>query len=365
MPVKLVVLAGARPNFMKVAPLWAALRPDPDFQLILVHTGQHYDHGMSGQFFDDLGLPNPDHHLEAGSGSHAHQTAEILKRVEPVLVQHQPRAVVVVGDVNSTIAGALAAKKLGIDVVHVEAGLRSGDRSMPEEINRIATDAISDLFFVTEESGRANLAREGVSPDRVHLVGNLMIDSLRCHLEEALHSEIRQRLMPQGGDYGLVTLHRPANVDDNSKLTEILDALNRIASEVPLYWPVHPRSRARLNGNFPHSDRLHLIEPLGYLDFLSLQAQSSIVLTDSGGIQEETTVLGVPCLTIRENTERPVTIECGTNRLAGTTSRSILKAWDESKSNSRKGRIPPLWDGKAGERIHAVFREEYVAAGGR
>lgn len=348
---------------MKVAPLWAAIRPDPDFHLVLVHTGQHYDHGMSGQFFEDLGLPNPDHHLEAGSGSHAYQTAEILKRLEPVLVEHQPRAVVVVGDVNSTIAGALAAKKLGIDVVHVEAGLRSGDRSMPEEINRIATDAISDLFFVTEESGRSNLAREGVLAERVHLVGNLMIDSLRRHLDEALRSEIRQRLMPHGGDYGLVTLHRPANVDEYSKLTEILEALHRIASEVPLYWPVHPRSRAKLNSNFPHSDHLHLIEPLGYLDFLSLESQSSIVLTDSGGIQEETTVLGVPCLTIRENTERPVTIECGTNRLAGTTRASILKAWQESKQNPKQAQVPPLWDGKAGERIHAVLRREYVVAG--
>ena len=320
---------------------------------------------MSGQFFQDLGLPNPDHHLEAGSGSHAYQTAEILKRIEPVLVENQPRAVVVVGDVNSTIAGALAAKKLGIDVVHVEAGLRSGDRSMPEEINRVATDAISDLFFVTEESGRSNLVREGIDPQRIHMVGNVMIDSLRRHLEEALRSEIRQRLMPQGGDYGLVTLHRPANVDETSKLTEILEALNRIAGEVPLYWPVHPRSRARLDGGVPLSPRLHLIEPLGYLDFLSLEAQSSVVFTDSGGIQEETTVLGVPCLTIRENTERPVTIECGTNRLAGTTQSSILKAWDESKRNPKKGRVPPLWDGQAGERIHAVLRHEYLAAGCR
>ena len=361
MSVKLLMIAGARPNFIKVAPLWAALSPDDHFSLKLVHTGQHYDYAMSGQFFQELGLPHPDYHLEAGSGSHAQQTAEILKRLEPVLLAERPAAVVVVGDVNSTLAGALAAKKLGVDVIHVEAGLRSFDRSMPEEINRLVTDAISDLFLVTEESGRYNLLREGAPPERIHLVGNLMIDSLHCHLKPALQSDARQRLIGGEGRFGLITLHRPANVDHEDQLTQILQALDEIALEVPLYWPVHPRTRAKLEG-LTYSREIHLLEPLGYLDFLSLQAQSTIVLTDSGGIQEETTVLGVSCLTIRENTERPITIECGTNRLAGTTKASILKAWRQLLSEPQKERkTPPFWDGKAGERCHAVLSAYFLA----
>ena len=357
MSVKLVVVAGARPNFMKVAPLIAAFAAD-DLIPILVHTGQHYDYAMSGQFFHDLGLPAPHYHLEAGSGSHAQQTAEILKRMEPVLLNEQPAGVVVVGDVNSTIAGALAASKLGIAVVHVEAGLRSFDRSMPEEINRLATDAITDLFLVTEESGRRNLLREGVQAERIHMIGNLMIDSLRKHLEHALGSDIRRRLIAEER-YGLVTLHRPANVDHEGRLAEILGALTKISEEVPLYWPVHPRTRLKLAASASLSRNIHLLDPLGYLDFLSLEAQSAVVLTDSGGIQEETTVLGVPCLTIRENTERPVTIECGTNLLAGTSRESILKAWRESVDRPKTGRVPPLWDGKAGERASAVLRKYF------
>jgi UDP-N-acetylglucosamine 2-epimerase (non-hydrolysing) len=343
---------------MKVAPLIAALGTD-DFIPILVHTGQHYDYAMSGQFFRDLGLPEPDYHLEAGSGSHAQQTAEILKRMEPVLLKEQPAGVVVVGDVNSTIAGALAASKLGITVVHVEAGLRSFDRSMPEEINRLATDAIADLFLVTEESGRSNLLREGVKTARIHMVGNLMIDSLRKHLEKALGSDIRYRLIAEER-YGLVTLHRPANVDNEDQLAEILGALTRISEEVPLYWPVHPRTRSKLAASAPLSENIRLLDPLGYLDFLSLEAQSAVVLTDSGGIQEETTVLGVPCLTLRENTERPVTIESGTNILAGTSQESILMAWRESVASPKTGRIPPFWDGKAGERAGLVLREHFI-----
>jgi UDP-N-acetylglucosamine 2-epimerase (non-hydrolysing) len=267
--------------------------------------------------------------------------------------------VIVVGDVNSTIAGALAAAKMGIAVVHAEAGLRSFDRGMPEEINRVATDAITDLFLVTEESGRQNLLRENAPPPRIHMVGNLMIDSLRKHLEEALKSDARQRFI---GDerYGLVTLHRPANVDSEQQLAEIMGALNEISREVPLYWPVHPRTRARLSASSLPLESVHLIDPLGYLDFLCLQAQSAVVLTDSGGIQEETTVLGVPCLTIRENTERPVTIECGTNRLAGTSRESILHAWRQSVAEPKKGQIPPLWDGRAGERAHIVLREFFL-----
>jgi UDP-N-acetylglucosamine 2-epimerase (non-hydrolysing) len=316
MPAKLVVVAGARPNFMKVAPLFNAFAADEDLVLRLIHTGQHYDYAMSGQFFHDLGLPDPHYHLEAGSGSQAQQTARILERIEPVLVREQPAGVVVAGDVNSTIAGALAASKLGIPVVHIEAGLRSFDRSMPEEINRVATDAITDLFLVTEESGRRNLLREGVAAERIHMIGNLMIDSLRSHLDQALRSDIRSRLIAEER-YGMVTLHRPANVDSEVRLAEILGALSEISKEVPLYWPVHPRTRSTLASMAALSGNIHLLDPLGYLDFLSLQAQSALVLTDSGGIQEETTVLGVPCLTLRENTERPVTIDLWHEPYAG------------------------------------------------
>jgi UDP-N-acetylglucosamine 2-epimerase (non-hydrolysing) len=364
MSVKLVVIAGARPNFMKVAPLWTTLSADPRFLLKLVHTGQHYDYAMSGRFFEELGLPRPDHHLEVGSGSHAQQTGEILKRLEPVLTSECPQAVVVVGDVNSTLAGALVAKKLGMEVVHIEAGLRSFDRTMPEEINRLVTDSISDLFLVTEESGRLNLLREGAAPERIHMVGNLMIDSLHRHLEQALQSNVRQTLGLDQSQFGLVTLHRPANVDQEGQFTEILGALAEIAQEVPLYWPVHPRTRAKMAG-LASSKNIHLLEPLGYLDFLSLEAQSAVVLTDSGGIQEETTVLGVPCLTIRENTERPITIECGTNRLAGTKKSSILEAWRQLRREpKRERRTPPLWDGKAGERCHAVLSAYFLSEAG-
>ncbi len=355
------MVAGARPNFMKIAPLMKAIVGDPDFEAILIHTGQHYDDNMSGQFFRDLGIPAPQFHLEVGSGSHAQQTAEIMRRIEPVLEQVRPAAVVVVGDVNSTAAAAIVAKKLGIDVVHAEAGLRSFDRSMPEEINRIVTDSIADLFLVTEESGRANLLREGAAAERIHLVGNLMIDSLRQHLERARSSEIADKLGVRGKTYGVVTLHRPANVDDPAALAEILGALGVIAETLPLLWPVHPRTRARLeSGDVILSPGIHLLEPLGYLDFLSLEAASSLVLTDSGGIQEETTVLGVKCLTLRDNTERPVTIELGTNRLAGTTKASILAAWQALQHSDRAAQIPPLWDGHAGERCRAVLRQHYL-----
>lgn len=358
-PLRLAVIAGARPNFMKVAPLLAALAPDPAFTAILIHTGQHYDYAMSGSFFRDLGLPDPDYHLEAGSGSHAQQTAEILKRVEPVLVSEKPAGLIVVGDVNSTIAGALAASKLGIPVVHVEAGLRSFDRTMPEEINRLATDAITDLFLITEESAKTNLLREGVPAAKIRMVGNLMIDSLRRHLAEALQSDARQRLIGPGR-YGLITLHRPANVDDETQLAEILSALSVIAEEVPLYWPVHPRTKSKLASLAGVSPNIHFLDPQGYLDFLSLEAQSAVVLTDSGGIQEETTVLGVPCLTLRENTERPVTIECGTNRLAGTSRHSILQAWRRMTEEPKRGEIPPFWDGKAGERCRVELLNYFV-----
>jgi UDP-N-acetylglucosamine 2-epimerase (non-hydrolysing) len=357
MPVELVILAGARPNFMKVAPLWNALSQDSELSPILVHTGQHFDDSMSGQFFRDLGLPEPSYHLGAGGGSHAQQTAEIMRRLEPVLLDRSPCGVIVVGDVNSTVAGALVAKKLGIDVVHAEAGLRSFDRTMPEEINRLVTDAISDVLLVTEKSGADNLLREGAAPEHIHLVGNLMIDSLRKHLPRAMQSDVRERLGIAHERYGLVTLHRPANVDDERQRTEILEALSVISEDLPLFWPVHPRTRARLEqGSFALSARIHLLDPLGYLDFLRMQAESFVVLTDSGGVQEETTVLGVPCLTLRENTERPVTVECGTNRLVGVRKESILQGWRETLAVRPRGVLPPLWDGNAGERCRAVIK---------
>ena len=351
------MVAGARPNFMKIAPLMKALADDPAFETFLIHTGQHYDDNMSGQFFRDLGIPQPQHHLEVGSGSHAQQTAEIMRRIEPVLEELLPAAVVVVGDVNSTAAAAMVAKKLGIDIVHAEAGLRSFDRSMPEEINRIVTDSITDLFLVTEESGRTNLLREGIAPERIHLVGNLMIDSLQQHLERARNSDIADKLGVRGKAYGVVTLHRPANVDDPIVLGEILGALGGIAGTLPLLWPVHPRTRARLKrDDLELPPGIRLIEPLGYLDFLSLEAGATLVLTDSGGIQEETTVLGIDCLTLRDNTERPVTIALGTNRLAGTKRETILAAWEDMKRSARKNQVPPLWDGRAGERSREVLR---------
>ncbi len=357
LPIRIVVVAGARPNFMKIAPLMAAFSEDGDFKLVLIHTGQHYDDSMSGSFFRELRIPAPDYHLDVKSGTHAQQTAEIMRRLEPVLLHEQPSGLVVVGDVNSTAAGALVAAKLGISVIHAEAGLRSFDRSMPEEINRVVTDSLSDLLLVTEESGRANLLKEGKNPEQIVLVGNLMVDSLRRHLAEALKSDIRERLGIRENRFGLVTLHRPANVDDENSLAEIVGALRVISNDLPLYWPMHPRTKSRLEKNgLQLPSQIHLLEPLGYLDFLHMQAKSAVVLTDSGGIQEESTVLGVPCLTLRENTERPVTIECGTNRLAGTSQESILRAWREERESSKTGAIPPLWDGQAGIRCHQAIR---------
>jgi UDP-N-acetylglucosamine 2-epimerase (non-hydrolysing) len=316
---------------------------------------------MSGQFFADLGIPEPRYHLEAGGGSHATQTAAIMERIEPVLLRETPRAVLVVGDVNSTVAGALVAKKIGIEVIHAEAGLRSFDRSMPEEINRIVTDSISDLLLVTEESGRVNLLREGIQESSIHLIGNLMIDSLRGHLDKALESCVAQRLGIDGEKFGLVTLHRPANVDSPPQLAEITCALETIAHDLELYWPVHPRTRGRLEeAGIAVSARIHLVEPLGYLDFLWMQSHAAVVLTDSGGIQEESTVLGVPCLTLRDNTERPVTITCGTNRLAGTRRETILAAWRDTLAHPGAGTIPPLWDGRAGERCLEILRKHFA-----
>jgi UDP-N-acetylglucosamine 2-epimerase (non-hydrolysing) len=344
---------------MKLAPLLALLRQHPAFKPVLVHTGQHYDKTMSGQFFVDLGLPVPDFNLDVGSGSHAQQTAEIMKRFEPVVLSEKPDAVMVVGDVNSTMACALVASKLQIPVIHVEAGLRSFDRSMPEEINRMVTDAIADLLLVTEESGRLNLLAEGVRPERIHLVGNIMIDSLRLHVEKARHSGILARLGAEGKPFGLVTLHRPSNVDEPGQLSEIMGALSSIAAEMPLYFPVHPRTRARLDPVRFADGPIQLIDPLGYLDFLCLMSHSAVVLTDSGGIQEETTVLGIPCLTLRNNTERPVTVEEGTNILAGTSQGTILAAWEQMKQTPKHGRIPKYWDGHAAQRCVTVLQSYF------
>jgi UDP-N-acetylglucosamine 2-epimerase (non-hydrolysing) len=347
---------------MKLAPLFRAFSKVPDFAPSLVHTGQHYDEQMSGQFFPDLGLPEPLYNLEVGSGSHAQQTAEIMKRFEPVVLQEKPNAVLVVGDVNSTAACALVAKKLNVDVVHVEAGLRSFDRSMPEEINRLVTDAISDLLLVTEESGLRNLDHEGVNPEKVRFVGNLMIDSLYYQLERARSSSVLDDLGVRGKRFGLITLHRPSNVDEPAQLHEVLRALQEIASDgLPLFFPVHPRTRARLQEQ-RLAECVHLLQPLGYTDFVSLMSHAAVVFTDSGGVQEETTALGVPCLTLRNNTERPITIDEGTNRLAGTTYQSIVSAWQEMKGNTPSGKIPRFWDGKAAERCVEAIRSALAPA---
>jgi UDP-N-acetylglucosamine 2-epimerase (non-hydrolysing) len=351
--MRLLVVAGARPNFMKVAPLMWEIDRREGVEAYLVHTGQHYDERMSRLFFEELAIPRPDIDLGVGSASHAVQTAEVMKRFEPVVLEQRPDAVVVVGDVNSTIACALTAVKLGVPVAHVEAGLRSFDRTMPEEINRILTDAISHWLFVTERSGVDNLRREGVPADRIYLVGNVMIDTLLACRELSRRSTIRDDLHLAGRPFGVLTLHRPANVDDPEVLAGILAAIGRIQRELPIVFPVHPRTRKALTGHdLTALPGLILTEPLGYLDFMKLLAEARLVLTDSGGIQEETTVLGVPCLTLRNNTERPITIEQGTNALVGLDPDRIVAAARRVLSEpSRAGRVPDLWDGRAAARI--------------
>jgi UDP-N-acetylglucosamine 2-epimerase (non-hydrolysing) len=354
----ILLVAAARPNFMKVAPVWRALDATGRFRLTLVHTGQHYDENMSKVFFDDLGLPRPDAHLGTGSGTQAEQTARVMLAFEPVMLKADPDLVVVVGDVNSTLACALVAAKCGVRVAHVEAGLRSFDRTMPEETNRILTDVVCDLLFITSPEARDNLLREGIDAPKIHFVGNVMIDSLRTFEPEAEKSPILETLGLTRGGYGLVTLHRPSNVDDMTQLADLLDALTELSHDIPLVFPVHPRTRLamqkaqyRVQGS-----GMRLIDPVGYLDFLKLMKYSSIVLTDSGGIQEETTALGIPCLTIRENTERPVTVTVGTNRLVGTdTARIIAEARDVLANDAREARIPDLWDGKSAPRIAQVM----------
>jgi len=361
---RVLLVAGARPNFMKIAPIARELERRRNlFESILVHTGQHYDAAMSRIFFDQLGLPRPAIDLEVGSDSHARQTAAIMTAFEPVLLEWKPDVVLVVGDVNSTIACALVASKQRVRVAHVEAGLRSFDRDMPEEINRVLTDQISDLLFVTESSGVENLRREGISEDRIFLVGNVMIDTLLAHRDAALALGTPARMGMQPGQYGVITLHRPSNVDDPRALEELFGAIGEISRDLPLVFPVHPRTRASLSRSAAvrrlcDEQRLHLSDPMGYLEFLGLVAESAVVLTDSGGVQEETTVLGVPCLTLRTSTERPATITHGTNLLAGVRPAGILEAWRTVKTTRRIARVPPLWDGKAAERIIAILEPE-------
>jgi UDP-N-acetylglucosamine 2-epimerase (non-hydrolysing) len=338
---------------------------------ILVHTGQHYDQKMSELFFEELGIPKPDINLGIGSGSHAVQTAEIMKAIEPVLLEYKPQAMLVVGDVNSTIACGIVAVKLGIKLIHVEAGLRSGDRTMPEEINRILTDSISDLLFCTEKSGVDNLYKEGVSAEKIHLVGHVMIDTLLNNLKKAESSTIIDDLSSQGilngNSFAVLTLHRPSNVDDLTIFSRILDGLEVVLRDLPILFPIHPRTRKNLAmGNLAariqSMSRLHLMDPIGYLDFLKLTSNAKLVLTDSGGIQEETTVLKIPCLTLRENTERPVTVEIGSNQLVGTDTQRLINAYENVKSGKwRKPQIPPLWDGRASERIVKVILDSMLS----
>lgn len=360
--LKVLLIAGARPNFMKVAPIYAEMKRRPhEFEPMIVHTGQHYDAAMSDAFFDDLMMPKPDIHLGVGSASHAVQTAKIMTEFEPVVLSEKPDWVLVVGDVNSTIACALVCAKLGVKVAHVEAGLRSRDRSMPEEINRILTDAISNLLFTTSQDADENLKHEGISSDKIRFVGNVMIDSLLEHLKLAEKSNVRKDLGIAHGDYAVLTLHRPSNVDDKQTFSGILDALVAIAEKLPIIFPVHPRTKAKIEefgfGDAIKLSNIRLIKPLGYLDFLRLYSGARVVLTDSGGLQEETTVLGIPCLTLRHNTERPITIELGTNTLVGTDPEKIKQAAFDKLNNShtRDTKIPPLWDGKAAERICEIL----------
>ena len=352
--MRIVHVLGTRPNFVKMAPLIAAIaRRSPDWEQTIVHTGQHYDRLMSEIFFEQLGVPAPDFMLEVGSGSHARQTARVMERLEPLLVENRPDLVVVPGDVNSTVAAALTAVKLEIPVAHLEAGLRSYDRSMPEEINRLITDQIADILWVHSEEALRNLELEGVPAERAHFVGNTMIDSLVALQDRFRPLEACRRFGLGPGSYLLVTLHRPALVD-GPLLFEAISALNQVSTMMPVLFPVHPRTRARLAGNAELAGNLHLVDPAGYLEFLSLEADAGAVLTDSGGIQEETSYLGVPCFTLRDNTERPVTIELGTNVLLGLDPARISEIPALVAGNETPGQPPeplPLWDGHAADRI--------------
>jgi UDP-N-acetylglucosamine 2-epimerase (non-hydrolysing) len=364
MKIKIANVVGARPNFMKIAPLVDEMKKHDEIEPILVHTGQHYDQTMSKLFFDDLGLPKPDIYLGVGSGGHGTQTGKIMIEFERVLQESKPDVVVVVGDVNSTIACGLVAVKMGIRLAHVEAGLRSYDRTMPEEINRVLTDQISDYLFTTERQAFRNLQREGIDQEKIFFTGNVMIDSLLKHRQRAEQSAIMQEIDVAPKRYGLVTLHRPSNVDRHENLAKILEALITVQQQLPLIFPVHPRTRKMLQAfgleeTIQAAVNLKLIAPLGYLDFLKLMAHAKFVLTDSGGIQEETTVLGVPCITLRENTERPITVEAGTNIVIGNSASRIVEESNRILAgHGKKGGLPELWDGHAAERIVRILLEK-------
>ena len=376
--MKMLLVAGARPNFMKIAPLIHELKAYGERQKSgekgqtaerrdmlwrLVHTGQHYDYEMSRVFFDDFDIPEPDYFLNVGSCSHAEQTAKIMVEFEKVCLEEKPDIVLVVGDVNSTLACSVTAKKLNIRVGHVEAGLRSGDMTMPEEINRIVTDSISDYLFVTEKSGAENLKKEGKEEKHIHFVGNIMIDTLHYSLKKLERLQVD---MPEtNSTYAVMTLHRPSNVDNPETLSGILSALAEISADMPVYFPIHPRTRKNIESFGLHTivenSGIELMPPKSYLDFLSLWRNASLVITDSGGLQEETTALGIPCFTVRENTERPVTIEEGTNTLVGTTRDTILQAYSRFRRGQKKdGKIPALWDGKTAERIVEILLRTVV-----
>lgn len=356
------LIAGARPNFMKIAPMVRAMDRKPEqISYQIVHTGQHYDRSMSDVFFEELGIPTPDHHLGCGGGSHAEQTAKIMVAYERLCQEHRPDVVVLVGDVNSTLACAIVAKKLHITVAHVEAGLRSGDRDMPEEINRLVTDAISDLFFVTEPSGVDHLRREGHSESSIYYVGHVMVDNVLFQKEklerEGLsegHSLAYKAAHPE---YGVVTLHRPSNVDDEETLTRLATALREVSTKLPLAFSVHPRTRQNIEAfGINLGQHITILPPMAYMDFLNLWKDARMVLTDSGGLQEETTALGVPCITLRENTERPITVEEGTNVIVGTDRAAIIQAASDAMAGKiRSGRRPELWDGAAAERIIEIL----------
>jgi UDP-N-acetylglucosamine 2-epimerase (non-hydrolysing) len=362
--MKIINVVGARPNLVKIAPLLHEMKKYPEIDPFLIHTGQHYDQKLSDIFFRQMGIPEPDVNLEVGSGTQAWQTAEILRKIEPILIEQRPEAVLVVGDVNSTVAASLAAAKLCIPIVHVEAGLRSFDRTMPEEINRVVTDALADFLFVTEADAVENLVREGRPRDRIFMVGNVMIDALRQFLPAAQESKIGEELNLQNGSayrpFALLTLHRPSNVDSIATLKVLLDAVERIADRIELIFPVHPRTQQRIEQMGNHADsKVRLIPPLGYIDFLCLLSHARLVLTDSGGVQEETTALGVPCLTLRENTERPVTVSEGTNQIVGGNPTTIIQAaFSILEGKAKSGNIPTLWDGKAAERIVQILVQQ-------
>ena len=360
----LICVVGARPNYMKMAPLLRAFRANPALpRALLVHTGQHYDFALNDRLFADLELPAPDVNLGVGSGSHAVQTAEVMKRFEPVVIDSKPSCVIVVGDVNSTMACTLVASKLHVPVIHVEAGLRSFDRGMPEEINRVVTDQIADLLYTTERTAHDNLAREGIAPERVQFVGNLMIDSLQAALKKAVAPQVTlasegaaAALLADPAGFAVVTMHRPSNVDDPASLVELLDILAQVGSRLPLIWPIHPRTRANIDrlglGERLAQVRMACLPPQGYLEMVGLLSHARLVLTDSGGVQEETTALGVPCLTMRPNTERPITVERGTNTPVPRDATVVLRLVDDIlATGGKRGRTPELWDGHAADRI--------------